>query len=80
MSGLTDSHPLHPCKSLCGKEIELICLGMDLASRWDTSDAEEALQRGKAVPTWAAAEGQGCGSPGLHAAARGGFLWSNRGN
>lgn len=35
--------------------------------------AGEALQRGKAVSTWAAAEGQGCSSPGLHAAAQGDF-------
>lgn len=52
-------------------------------SGWDTSNAGEALQKEEMSPPGLllkAAEGQGCGSPGLHRAARGGFLWSNRGN
>lgn len=53
-------------------------------SGWDTSNAGEALQREEMLSPpglllWAA-EGQGCGSQGLHAAAWGGFLWSNSGN
>lgn len=65
-----DPHPLHRCKSQCGKQRELICLGIASVSGWDTSGAREALQRGK----------KGClhlgwcwGWPGLHALPEGDF-------